>query len=223
MGISPCSRVSPPSSPMLSGRDPLFSENLSHLKWLLWKPQFGRNRDALTSQWAHRGSYWGSYWFLGQLQERRVCAPEHSWAEPVSLRHALAWGPLDSWHLDFTYSLGILHSPYTISSPHLACASRIYSAPCQDGGIRFMLCLWDQSIWEFSSLPLSESHLSGSCTHMMSHVSTYQAPRPVPLKFVATTAVNGDCLYYGSHILSCSFYFIPLKFSQPNPFWNLGG
>lgn len=44
---SPCAQESPPStpcsSPLLSGRDLFFSENLSHLRLLLWKPQVGRS------------------------------------------------------------------------------------------------------------------------------------------------------------------------------------
>lgn len=60
--------------------------------------------------------------------------------------NTLAWGPLNSWHLDFTHSLRILPFPYTISGPHLAFSSGIYSAPCQAGGMRLVLGPWGQSM-----------------------------------------------------------------------------
>lgn len=56
------------------------------------------------------------------MDEEGLCVRAQSF-----LRHTLPCSPLDSWHLDFTYSLRTLHSPYTISGPHQARASRIYS------------------------------------------------------------------------------------------------
>lgn len=124
---SPCAQESPPPPPrvhlLCSLGGTSSSVKISATSDCCYGNHGWGGAPALTYLWAPRGSYW----FLGQLQERRVCAAEHSWAGLVSLRHP-GWGPLDSWHLGVTYSFRIC-TLLTLSVVPAGCASRIYSTP----------------------------------------------------------------------------------------------
>lgn len=150
MEISLCSRVIPlPSSPLLSGRGLFFSENLNHLKLLLWKPQVGRS-SCPDLPMGPQGKLLVSRSITG---EEGLCSRAYvGWTGLPETPWLGSPGQLAPRHHIQPQGLALsLHYQWS----HLACASRIYSTPC-------MLVAWGLCLisgvcahrLKFSSLPL---------------------------------------------------------------------
>lgn len=138
MEISLHSRVTPtpPSSPLLSGRDLFFSENFSHLRLLLWKPQVGRS-SCPDLPMGPQGKLLVSRSTPGEegLCSRALVGgtrlPETPWlGSPGQLAPRRHIQPQD------------LRSPYTQWSP-LAVPPG-FTVHLQVGGMRLVLDLWGQ-------------------------------------------------------------------------------